>query len=281
MAGSRHLTEDDWRQMIAPKDFLHRLRRDEVLLGTWSIIANATIVEIMCMAGLDFVILDLEHGVYDFGTLENAIRSAQGAGAAALVRVPDLTPATFQRVLDLGAQGVVVPQVRSAEDAADAVRCARWYPDGGRGYNPFTRASKYAAPPTVSGSDLISGLPAVAVIIENIEAYEDLGEICATPGLDVIYLGIYDMSLALGCDGDTQHPKVRAFVETAAAQVRSAGKTLGMMVRDDVSAEFALKLGASMLVWSVDSHMIWRAFRGPVEAISRRTEQIQPTKGDV
>lgn len=249
---------------LIPVSFKDRLASGHPQLGTWSIVAAPTLVEITGHAGLDFIILDLEHGAWDFGSLENAIRAAEGAGTVPLVRVADLTPSTFQRVLDLGAHGVVVPQVRSVADAEAAVRNARYAPLGTRGYNPFTRAADYAAPATNGTGKLDPAFPTVGVIIENEEAYAVLPEICAVEGLSFVYLGIYDMSLALGCNGDVKHPKVQAFVADACQIAAAADKAVAMMVRSEADIDKATALGASLLVWGVDANVLHAAYRAPV-----------------
>jgi 4-hydroxy-2-oxoheptanedioate aldolase len=244
-----------------------RLDAGKVVLGTWSVVASPTVAEIAGAAGLDFLILDLEHGAHDYASLENGIRAVEGTGGAALVRVPDLGPSTFQRVLDLGAEGVIVPQVRGAEDAELAVRCSRYAPLGSRGYNPFTRAANYAAPARAGAGKLDPRFPLVGVIIENRDAFADIGRICAVDGVAFIYLGVYDMSLALDCNGDVAHPRVQDFVAAACDAARSAGKKIGMMVRSEREIEVALAHGATLLVWGVDANVIYRAFEEPVAAL--------------
>lgn len=249
--------------------FRDRLKRFGSAIGVWSIVADATLVEIAACAGLDFVILDLEHGAYDLGTLEQAIRAAECAGTAPLVRVPDLTAATFQRVLDLGAHGVIVPQVRSVADAKQAIACAHYGPRGVRGYNPFVRAAQYAAPATMGSGKLAPGWPTVGIIIETLEAYEDLDAICALPDLDLIYLGTYDMSVALGCAGNTGHPNVQAFVEKATATAKTHGKAVGIMVRSPDAIDRAVHAGIDLLVYGVDATLIHDAYRGPVHHLAQ------------
>lgn len=211
------------------------------------------------MAGLDFIILDMEHGAFDLTSLEAAIRACEGAGGVPLVRVPDLRPAIFQSVLDLGAHGVIVPQIRSVADAERAVQYAKYPPLGCRGYNPFTRAALYANPPDNQAGKLRNSFGLVGVIIENREAYADLRAIAALAEIDVIYLGIYDMSLALGCQGNTRHPDVLSFVQDAAQVIRNAGKTIGMMVRSPEEMAAARDMGANFLVYGVDSHVFHQA----------------------
>ncbi len=241
-----------------------KLASGQAVIGTWSVVASATLVEISAMAGLDFQILDLEHGAYDMTTLEQAIRASEGAGSSPIVRVPDLTPSTFQRVLDLGVHGIIAPQIRSAEDAEKVVQYAKYPPRGVRGYNPFTRVANYAAPASNTDGKLNSGFGLLGVIIESNEAYQDLDRICTIPEIGLIYLGVYDMSLVLGCEGNTRDPRVSAFVLDAAQRILAAGKTLGVMVRAETDTREMYRLGARFLVYEVDSHIVYRAFQAPV-----------------
>jgi 4-hydroxy-2-oxoheptanedioate aldolase len=250
-----------------------KIRSGQAVMGTWCIVASAVNAEIGALAGLDFQIFDLEHGVFDLESLGNSIRACEGARSAPLVRVPDLNPSIFQSVLDMGAHGVVVPRITSAEDAMRAVQYAKYPPAGVRGYNPFTRAANYAAPASNQQGKLHNDYTLLGVIIENRQAYADLSRILAIPEIDVIYLGIYDMSLALGCQGDTQDKRVTGFVEDAARQVLAGGKAVGMMVRSRAEIVLALRLGARFLVYDVDSHILYRAIHDAVGEFAAALDQ--------
>jgi 4-hydroxy-2-oxoheptanedioate aldolase len=226
------------------------------VLGVWSIIPSPIVVEILGGAGLDFQILDLEHGVFDRGSLDNCIRAAEASGCSPLVRVPGLDPFAVQVALDLGAHGVIFPQLDGAQAAQAAVRSTKYAPRGTRGYNPFTRVTLYNPPATMNDGKLNNNFGLSAVIIETEGAYRSLDAILAVPDLDLIYLGVYDMSLALGCRGDTTHPRVREFVSSSARAARQAGKAVGLMVKSHQETEAALDLGANVLVWAVDTHVI-------------------------
>jgi 4-hydroxy-2-oxoheptanedioate aldolase len=241
-----------------------RVTAGQSVLGTWAIVACPTNAEIAALAGLDFQIFDLEHGAYDLPTLGNVIRSCEGAGCAPLVRVADLSPAAFQAALDLGAHGLIVPRITSAKDAHLAVQYSKYPPLGVRGYNPFTRAANYAAPESNQHGKLNNDYTMVGVIIENKQAYAELPDILGIPGIDIVYLGVYDMSLALGCEGHTQHKAVSDFVIDASSQICAAGKTVGLMVRTQTEIRAAISLGARFLVYSVDSFVLYKAFSGMV-----------------
>jgi 4-hydroxy-2-oxoheptanedioate aldolase len=236
-----------------------KLASGQAVLGVWSIIPSPVVVEIFALGGIDFAILDMEHGIFDVTALDSCVRACEAAGAAPLVRIPGLNPSAAQWALDLGAHGIVVPQVSNFNDVENVVKMAKYAPLGFRGYNPFTRAANYANPPDNQSGKLNNDFSLTCVIIENESAVADLARICAMPSLDVIYMGIYDLSVALGCNGDTKHPHVIEVVELAIRQIRAAGKAAGMMVRSQQDIAKALTLGANFLVYSVDTFLIREA----------------------
>lgn len=251
-----------------------KLSAGQAVLGVWSIIPSPVVVEIFALGGIDFCILDMEHGVFDVAALDSCVRACEAAGAVPLVRTPGINPAATQWALDLGAHGVVVPQVGNAVDVQNAVRMAKYAPLGHRGYNPFTRAANYANPPDNQSGKLHNDFPLTCVIIENESALADLARICATPHLDVIYIGIYDLSVALGCNGDTKHPHVVEVVELAIRQIRSAGKAAGMMVGNQQNIARALTLGANFLVYSVDTFLIREAVTRAVASFDQEQHSL-------
>jgi len=246
-----------------------KLASGQAALGVWSIIPSPVVVEIFALGGIDFAILDMEHGIFDVTALDSCVRACEAAGAVPLVRIPGLNPSAAQWALDLGAHGIVVPQVGNANDVDSVVKMAKYAPMGHRGYNPFTRAANYANPPDNRSGKLNNDFSLTCVIIENESAVADLARICETPGLDVIYMGIYDLSVALGCNGDTKHPHVVEVVERAIRQIRAAGKAAGMMVRSQQDIAKALTLGANFLVYSVDTFLIREAVTRAVNSFEQ------------
>lgn len=246
-----------------------KLASGQPVLGVWSIIPSPVVIEIFALGGIDFAILDMEHGIFDVGALDSCVRACEAAGAAPLVRLPGLNPSAAQWALDLGAYGIVVPQVSDAGEAEDVVKMAKYAPLGRRGYNPFTRAAEYANPPDNRVGKLNNDFSLTCVIIENESALADLDRICATPGLDVVYMGIYDLAVALGCEGDTKHERVTGVVERAIARIRAAGKAAGMMVRSQQDIARALALGANFLVYSVDTSLIRDVVKSAVSSFNQ------------
>lgn len=243
-----------------------KLENDQPVIGTWSIISSPIVVEILALSGFDFLILDMEHGVYDQSALDACIRACESAGCSPIVRVPGINPSAVQWALDMGAHGIVVPQVSDAASAAMAVAMTKFAPAGTRGYNPFTRAAEYAAPSSNQVGKLRNDFGLTSVIVENQIALNALDEILKIDDLDMIYVGVYDLSVALGCEGDTQHPVIRHVLEQTIASVRSAGKIAGLMVRSKEDVMNSIKLGARFLVYSVDTSILRVAAMDAVSA---------------
>jgi 4-hydroxy-2-oxoheptanedioate aldolase len=249
-----------------------KLARGETLAGIWSVIPHAQVAGALATAGFDFVVLDCEHGGYDFGALEGAIGACNEAGAAALVRVPGPDAFFVQRALDLAADGILVPQVPDATMAKRAVAMAHFAPDGTRGYNPYTRAGRFGIAPQPK---LSRGFPFTGVLIESPAAEEELERIAALPRLDLIYLGVFDYSVALGIPGQVDDPRVQAFVERAARIGRAAGKAVGTTAMDAAQVDRLTRAGINMLFYGTDT---WLLGRGTKEALAlyakaRRSER--------
>lgn len=234
------------------------------VVGTWCITAAPAMIEAAGLAGLDFQILDMEHGIFDRASLEACVRACDVAGCAALVRVPSGDLAAVQTALDVGAAGIVMPQVRSADDVAAVVAATRFPPLGERGYHPFTRVASYGADGRAASE---RPLPFTMVIVENEAAAAALPDIIGVAGLDAVYLGVYDMSLALGLDGDVTAPAVIDFVEQATAMVQGAGLRVGGMSTTLDGMRALAGTGMDLLVYSVDTLVHHRAHAEVVAAV--------------
>jgi 2-keto-3-deoxy-L-rhamnonate aldolase RhmA len=192
----------------------------------------------------DFVWIDLEHSPVGPEALAAHLIAARAAGTAALVRVAGSDEILIKPVLDTGAQGIIVPQVRSAAEVRRAVSTCRYPPAGRRGYGP-RRMAQYGRN---GGADYVRQADAalfVSVQIETTEALGELAAILATPGLDGIVVGPYDLSFAMGKPGELADPEVRAAIETVVRDARSAGRYVGMGMGsdDEPMADWAFSIG--------------------------------------
>lgn len=237
------------------------------LLATFSIVPRIEVVELIAYGGFDAVILDLEHGPYSIEALPALILAAQSAGIASLVRVPDARHQVIGAVLDLGADGVVVPNVRSAENAAEAVAAARFSPDGTRGANPYVRAGRYSSNETYFTD--ANGRAAMIAMIEGREGLASIDAILDVEGLDAILLGPVDISMALGVPGNTDHPLVVSAISAAIKRAKARAVAVGVFAPQQDMAVRWIRLGARFVALSVDTAMILHSFREAAQAVRR------------
>lgn len=245
------------------------------VIGMWSIINSAITVDIAAHAGLDFQILDMEHGVFDLTSLDHCIRACESQQCSPIVRVPSLQPTIIQNCLDLGAHGIIVPQIKETEEAKQVVKATKFAPTGTRGFNPFTRAGHYNPTLPLATTKLHNDFALTGIILENKKVFDELPNLLTLPHLDLFYLGIYDLSFDLGLAGNVDHPLIKEYVTTALKQIHQAGKFAGLMVKNPQEIETYLALGANVIVYGVDTHIYYSAIQKNIQAFQQQLSFIQ------
>ncbi len=183
-----------------------RLRQSSPMLALFCLMPSTEMVEHVALAGFDAVILDMEHGPLDIGTVRLQVLAAAARGIKCIVRVAANEPALIGAALDIGADGILVPQVSSVEEARRAVSAARFAPQGQRGANPWVRAADYGA--ELDWYEETNERIAVLVMIEGSAGAQAATDILKVPGLDGVFLGPVDFSHALGIPGQVDHPLI-------------------------------------------------------------------------
>ena len=178
--------------------FRKKLRENPYALGAFLSIDAPSIVEVLAISGLDFVVLDMEHASLDFKTVENMTRAAEIYNITALARLTDYDAKVIGRLLDIGVHGVKVPMVHTAERAREIVHAAKYPPLGNRGISGG-RGPRWGSIPNYREASNRECL--TVCMCETVEAVKNTAEIAKTPGVDVIFVGAYDLSQSLGCPG--------------------------------------------------------------------------------
>lgn len=244
---------------MIPERLREALADGRVVVGTWVQSPSPEAVEILGWSGWDFVILDLEHAPFAGETLPNLIRAAEASGTAALVRVPLEAPEQVGKALDLGAAGIVTPGVRSAASAAEVVRLTRFPPHGSRGASRSTRQLHYGATPFAGLVAEGAPRPLVVHQVEARLAATDLGSILAVEGIDVVFIGPYDLSTTLGLPGQFEHPTVRGAISEIVKRASDAGIAVGIWMPDAKSARFWIEQGVRFVTVSNNELMLYEA----------------------
>lgn len=203
-----------------------RIADGHPLLGSFVKTPHYTVVEVLAQSSLDLLVLDAEHAPFDRGDLDTCIMAARAAGMAVIVRPADGSPAALLNALDCGADGVLVPHVRTAADARAVAQVAHYGP-GGRGYAGSSRAAGYGAVAMPDHRAASAARTVVIAQLEDREVLDDLEGILAVPGIDAFFIGRADLTVALGCTTMDDPPVVAALERICAAGV-AAGRRLGM-----------------------------------------------------
>ncbi len=168
-------------------------------------IPSAIVTQAIATSGIDSIIVDFEHGAIDYASAHAMIAATAGTECAPLVRVAKNDKIDVKRALDMGAEGIVFPMIRDAKDATSAVASLRYPPRGTRGFGPFIAQSRWQTS-VQEYQDVIEPRLICALLIETVEAVENIEAICAIEGVDIIILAAFDLSAALGVAGKYDHP---------------------------------------------------------------------------
>jgi 2-keto-3-deoxy-L-rhamnonate aldolase RhmA len=241
-----------------------RLAAGETLVGAFANLGSAMAVEALGVAGMDWVVIDLEHGGGHEAALLGQIHGAIAGGLHPLVRVESLERPRAGRALDLGAEGIMFPRVDGPGDARTALAGMRYGPDGERGVATYNRACAFGTRP--EAIDEAAGRVLGVVQIESPAAVEAAEAIADTDGVDTLFVGPGDLSHAMGIRGQLGHPDFRAAIEHVVTVAEAAGKAAGILVGRPDQVVAAAVDGFRMIGVGSDSTLLVQAASAAVEA---------------
>lgn len=238
--------------MTQVQPFKEKLQSGKPALGCFLNMADGMAAEICAHAGFDMVLIDCEHGPGDITAAIQQMQAANAGGCPAMVRVPWNDTVYLKRILDAGAQGVMIPAISTVEEARTAVAACRYPPRGVRGIAyPIVRASGY-------GTDLATYLDKtvdellVMAQIETRAGVENAVSIAGTEGIDLIFVGPMDLSASLGYFGQPDHPEVRKTIEGVKMAVKQAGKLIGIIPTPEFDARTLFGQGYDLVLDGAD-----------------------------
>lgn len=199
-------------------------------------IPSAAITQAMAANGADSVFVDLEHGAIDHETTHAMIAATAGTECAALVRIPENTPVHVKRALDLGAHGIVFPLIRTSEDAKRAVASMRYPPNGTRGFGPFL-ASAHWQTGLMDYRETVEPQLICVLLVETADSVQNIDQICAVSGIDLLVPAPFDLSTDLGISGQFDHPDFQAAVKKIEQAAHAAGIALGGIGLEETQAK--------------------------------------------
>jgi 2-keto-3-deoxy-L-rhamnonate aldolase RhmA len=244
--------------------------REKILAGQSAIgsflgLGSPNVAELLAHVGLDWLVIETEHNALDMAQVEHMLMAVSGTNTVPLVRVPSSDPVFIQRALDIGAMGIVVPMVKSATEAEAIVRATRYPPVGTRSFGPL-RASDY----TVEYEDYFNQANdniLIVLIVETAEAVKNLDVIGAVPGIDVLFLGMFDLCLSLGLNPfQMPFPETDAVIEAVLALGRKNDVAVGLGVGTPDELRQRAEQGFTFLSYGTDYNLLLGAVRPGVSA---------------
>lgn len=236
--------------------FKHALKDGTAQIGLWSSLSSNYSVEVIAGAGFDWILLDMEHSPNDLESLLAQLQAAAPYPAHPVVRVPWNDMVAMKRILDVGAQSLLVPYVSTGEEARAAVAHTRYPPNGVRGVAGTTRATRFGR--IKEYARRAHEEICVLVQVETQAALDNIESICAVDGVDGVFVGPADLHASMGYTGDIANAKVKPIIDDAIRRIRKAGKAPGILTPSEEDARRWLDCGALFVAVGADVGILAR-----------------------
>jgi 4-hydroxy-2-oxoheptanedioate aldolase len=245
--------------------FKDKLSDGLAVVGPFMKTGDPAFVEAAGWSGFDFCILDTEHGPVSIESMQNNVRAALCSGMLPIIRVAGIHEEFIGKALDIGALGIQVPQVRTAEDARQVIKLAKFHPLGERGLCRFVRAAHYS---TMDRFAYLANANEALIILqlEGQQALNNLDDIMDVEGIDILFIGPYDLSQSLGVPGQVDHPRVIEQMTQIVEKAQQRGITVGTFLDTFEHIVRWKKAGVKYLSYSVDVGLFADACRTVVKA---------------
>ena len=234
------------------------LARGDTVTGIILFTGSPMITELAAAAGIDFVIVDMEHSALDLDRCAHVIRAADAAGITPFVRVPEVDATLIKKVVNMGAAGIVVPHA-NRENCAAALRAAKYAPDGERGVCTIVRSAGYLPGNWDEHVRHANSETMIIPLLEEKEVIADFETFAATPGLDVFFIGPTDLSISLGVPHATfDEPSMSAAMDKVVAAAKRHGKFVMTTIGNKLDPEYGravAKRGVQLMVLGTDGHL--------------------------
>ena len=237
------------------KNLKSRIRNGEAVNGCWLNLGSSLTAEIVGTAGFDWVLIDLEHGAGNEKDVLSQLQALESSNTAAIVRIESAVRQRIHRVLDVGAEGVMCPHINNADEAKMVVSGLRYPPHGSRGVAKMVRATGFGKNFTeyrAGANENIVGI----VQIETTEALHHLDEIAAIDGIDVLFIGPADLTMALGIFGQFDHSLFRDAVKATVGAAEKAGKATGILLFNPDDYNTYYDLGMRVIACGADATFV-------------------------
>lgn len=247
-----------------------KLSNSEAVLGTFFHMGSTTAMECLGISGLDYVIIDTEHGPFDVESAMEFIRAAELKGITPFARIKDITRSSILKMLDAGAKGLIIPCVETVEQVRSIVEYGKYAPVGKRGFI-FSRVAEYGNSVDASSIDNYMRICNENTMLipqcETLGCLESIEEIVLIDGVDGIFVGPYDLSIAMNIPGQFDDPDFKNALNRVLNACRNADKPLFIFTGSSEAAKSYIKEGYNGIAYNLDTAMYINAFKNAIKEI--------------
>ncbi len=251
--------------MIKTNYLKEKLMKDLPVIGTWVVVPSINNIDIISSSGVDFVIIDREHGPITFETAQEMSIACQARNVSPLMRVGDIQKSFIQNALDIGVHGIQIPNIETKHDALKVVNYSKYPPIGNRGFSPFTRAGDYT---NLNSKKLLEGSNDNTLVVLNIEgkdAIKNIDEIVSVKYVDIIFVGLFDLSKELNIPGEIENPKIFDALKLIAKKCQDNGIWVGTIATNLNQIEKFIGIGLKYIVYGVDCNLLKSSYENAVK----------------
>jgi len=257
--------------------FRQRLQQGDVVLGQMVLeLFTPGIGPMLTACGMEFVIFDMEHGRCDISLLAEMIASCRGSDIVPIARIPDVSFRPLSRVLDIGARGVMVPRVETREQAQDIVAQLKYAPQGRRGVALGIAHDLYQAGDRSAFAKINEEI-VVILLLETEKAFENLEDIVSVPGVDIAWMGHYDLTVSMGIPAQFDHPRFLTAMDSLISVCRRHGVAPGFLPPTAESAVHWIQKGFRAISLGSDIGVFLEALRRFRASVSESISDLQPS----
>jgi 4-hydroxy-2-oxoheptanedioate aldolase len=251
--------------MLSENYLQKKLVKNQQTIGTWNIINSPMLVDVIASTGIDFIIIDAEHGSFSYETAQTLVSICQSYQVSPIMRVGEINENLILRALDIGMHGVQLPNIQTAEDAQMFVQYAKYPPTGIRGFSPYTKAGLYDVNNSKTMPKNANNNTLLIVNIEDEIGLKNLDSIAKIDGIDVIFIGLFDLSKSLGIPGDINNKEVMNRLDEAVKIIHNNQKKVGSIASTLEMLKILKNKRLDYITYSVDTGVIKESYLNTIK----------------
>ncbi len=246
--------------MIRENFLKKKLENGQTCLGTWSIIPSTINSDIISSTNIDFIIIDQEHGPINFETAQNMVIACENNKVSPLIRTGGVEESSLLRALDIGCHGIQVPNINTVSQIKNLINYTKYPPEGNRGFSPFTRAGNYSIENAKQITNIANDNTLLGINVEGEEGIQNIDQFLEFKTLDLIFIGLFDISKSLGIPGDVKNKKVKKYLSELSKKINNQKKYPGTIATTIDDLKYYIDIGIKYILYLVDCEILRKSY---------------------